>query len=268
MHPVLFYVGPWPVPSHEAFIFLGVVAATVVFWVRAERQGPFDERLLWIVAGTLFAGAIGAKLGMGWRYVVVTRDNSLMGILTRGGRSIIGGLAGAYLGAVLTKRLVGYRRRTGDLFAPAVAIGMAIGRVGCFLSEQVGTPTTLPWGLRLSDDTLGHIPNCPYCLPGVALHPSFLYEIAFHAAMFVWLLLYWRPRIVVEGDLFKTYLLAYAIFRFFVEFVRGNPVLWNGLTGSQLFLVPSTLLLAGYFARRFWVDRDPRSPVVAEEVAG
>ncbi|HEY6830049.1 MAG TPA: prolipoprotein diacylglyceryl transferase family protein [Gemmatimonadaceae bacterium] len=268
MHPTLFHLGGWALPSHEAFIFLGVVAATVVFWLRAERQGPFDERLLWIVAGTLISGAVGAKLGTGWRYVTVTHDHSLAGILARGGRSIVGGLAGAYVGAVLTKRLVGYRRRTGDLFAPAVAIGMAIGRIGCFLSEQIGTPTTLPWGLRLSDETLRRIPNCPYCVPGVALHPSFLYEIAFHALMFVWLLVYWRPRVTVEGDLFKIYLLAYAVFRFCVEFVRGNPVLWNGLTGSQLFLIPSTLLLAAYFARRFWVDRNPHSPVIAGEVAG
>jgi prolipoprotein diacylglyceryltransferase len=86
--------------------------------------------------------------------------------------------------------------------------------------------------------------------------------------MFAWLLAYWRPRITVEGDLFKIYLLAYAIFRFFVEFVRGNPVLWNGLTGSQLFLIPSTLILVAYFARRRWVDRNPHPPVVVGEVAG
>ena len=268
MHPVLFHIGTWPVPSHEAFIFLGVVAATMVFWRQADRSGPFDERLLWIVAGTLFAGAIGAKVGTGWRYVTVTHDHSFAGILARGGRSIVGGLAGAYVGAVLTKRLVGYRRRTGDLFAPAVALGMAIGRIGCFLSEQIGTPTTLPWGLQFSDETLRRIPNCPYCVPGVGLHPSFIYEIVFHAAMLVWLITYWRPRITVEGDLFKIYLLAYAIFRFFVEFVRGNPVLWNGLTGSQLFLIPSTLLLVAYFVRRRRVDRNPHPPIVVGEVAG
>src|SRR6185369_6310414 len=161
--------------------------------------------------------AVGAKLGTGWRYVTITHDHSLAGILARGGRSIVGGLAGAYVGALLTKRFVGYRRRTGDLFAPAVALGMAIGRIGCFLSEQVGTPTTLPWGLRLSDATLARIPNCPYCRPGVALHPSFLYEIAFHLVMFFVLVTYLRPRVRVDGDLFKIYLLAYAVFRFFVE---------------------------------------------------
>ena len=106
MHPVLFHIGTWPVPSHEAFIFLGVVAATMVFWRQADRSGPFDERLLWIVAGTLFAGAIGAKVGTGWRYVTVTHDHSFAGILARGGRSIVGGLAGAYVGAVLTLSLI------------------------------------------------------------------------------------------------------------------------------------------------------------------
>ena len=249
MKPAILFAG-FSVPTHELFVFLGAVAAAIVFMSETRRRGLADERLLWIVAGTLICGAVGAKLATVWRYVAVSGDTSLQGMLIRGGRSILGGLAGAYVGAHLTKRLVEYPRKTGDLFAPAVALGMAIGRIGCFLSEQVGTPTTMPWGLRLSDATLARIPNCPYCVPGVALHPSFLYEIVFHLVMFVLLLGYFRPRVVVEGDLFKIYLLAYAIFRFFVEFVRGNVVMWHGLSGSQLFLIPSTILLVGYFLRR------------------
>ena len=249
MKPTVFFVG-FAIPTHELFVFLGAVAGAIVFASETRRRDLSDERLLWIVAGTLISGAIGAKLGTVWRYVEVTGDTSLQGMLMRGGRSILGGLAGAYVGAHGAKRLVGYPRKTGDLFAPAVALGMAIGRVGCFLSEQVGTPTTLPWGLRLSDATLARIPNCPYCTPGVALHPSFLYEIAFHLVMLVLLLRYFRPRVTVEGDLFKIYLLAYAVFRFFVEFVRGNVVMWHGLSGSQLFLIPSTLILIAYFLRQ------------------
>jgi len=244
------HLGSLAFPSHDVFVFLGAVAAALVFSNETRRRGVADERLLWIVAGTLIAGAIGAKLATVWRYVEITGDSSLEGMLLRGGRSILGGLAGAYFGALATKRLVGYPRKTGDLFAPAVALGMAIGRVGCFLSEQVGTPTTLPWGLRLSDATLARIPNCPYCRPGIALHPSFLYEIAFHLAMFFVLVTYLRPRVRVDGDLFKIYLLAYAVFRFFVEFVRGNVVVWHGLSGSQLFLIPSAMLLVAYFVRR------------------
>lgn len=250
MHPIIGHVGRYAIPSHEFFVFLGTVAAAAVFLRETRRREMFDERLLWIIAGTMLGGAIGAKMATVWRYVALSGDHSFQGMLLRGGRSILGGLAGAYIGAVATKKLVGYTRKTGDLFAPAVAFGMAVGRFGCFLSEQVGTPTTLPWGLRFDAETLARIPNCPYCAPGVALHPSFMYEIAFHLVMFGILLVYLRPRVRVEGDLFKIYLLAYAVFRFFVEFVRGNVVVWHGLSGSQVFLIPSTMLLVGYFMRQ------------------
>ena len=249
MHPILFHVGPFVVPSHDAFILLGVIAATVMFVREARRRAVMSEQLVWIVAGTLAAAAVAAKLATAWHYVALTGDASLVGIMVRGGRSILGGLAGAYVGAVLTKRIIGYRRRTGDLFAPAVALGMAIGRVGCLLAEQPGTPTTMPWGIRLSAEAAARIPSCPWCASGAPLHPSFVYEILFHAAMFVALVRWLRPRVTVEGDLLKIYLLCYAVFRFLVEFVRGNEVVWHGLTRSQLFLVPSTMLLVWYFAR-------------------
>jgi phosphatidylglycerol:prolipoprotein diacylglycerol transferase len=266
MKPTILVDG-FAIPTHELFVFLGAVAAAIVFFSETSRRGMSDERLLWIVAGTLICGAIGAKLATVWRYVAVSGDSSLEGMLIRGGRSILGGLAGAYVGAHLTKRLVGYPRKTGDLFAPAVALGMAIGRIGCFLSEQVGTPTTMPWGLRLSDATLARLPNCPYCAPGVALHPSFLYEIAFHLVMFVLLVGYLRSRVTVEGDLFKIYLLAYAVFRFLVEFVRGNVAMWHGLSGSQLFLIPSTILLVAYFLRRGVSSGRPKSLAIGETPA-
>src|SRR5437867_3695988 len=139
----------------------------------------------------------------------------------------------AYAGALVTKRLLGYPRPTGDVFAPAVALAMAIGRWGCFFTELPGTPTTLPWAVRFD---------------GVPRHPSFLYESAFQAAMFCGLWWWGRPHVRVPGDLFKIYLLAYAIFRFLVEFVRGNDVVWAGLTRPQLFLIPATVALAVYFA--------------------
>lgn len=251
MHPTLFRAGPFAVPSHETFILLGALAAAALFRHEARRQGRWDdERMLWIVAATLICGAIGAKLSTAWHYVARTGDASLGGILVRGGRSILGGLTGAYAGAVLAKRAVGYRRHTGDLFAPGVALGMAVGRIGCLLSEVPGTPTAMPWGIRLSPAQAASIPTCPAWCATTALHPSFVYEIAFHAIAFAALWWWLRPRPHAEGDLFKWYLLWYAVFRFGVEFVRGNEVVWHGLTRAQLFLVPSTVLLAAYFIRR------------------
>lgn len=249
MLPVLFHIGPYPIATHDWFVLLGVIAATLVYLHEAGRRGMLNDQLLTIAVGALFCGAVAARLSTAWRNLAFAPEPSLLGMVEQGGKSILGGLAGAYAGAVLTKRLIGYREPTGDLFAPAVALGMAIGRWGCFLTEQVGTPTTLPWGISVSTQVAEHIPNCPYCASGVKMHPSFIYEIIFHTLMFAGL--WWlRPRVSRKGELLKIYLLTYALFRFAVEFVRGNEVVWEGLTRSQLFLIPSTMLLLVYFWRR------------------
>lgn len=251
MLPYLFQIGGLRVPTHGCFVLAGVVVAALVFFAEARRRRMLDERIVGIVAGTLLCGAVGAKLSTLGLYLEAAPDPSPLGAIVAGGKSILGGLAGAYLGAHLAKRLLGYRERTGDLFAPAVALGMAVGRVGCLLTEQVGTPTTMPWGLTLSAELAARIPNCPYCAPGVRLHPSFLYEILFHLAMFALIWWWLRPRVFVKGELLKIYLLAYALFRFAVEYVRGNEVVWEGLTRSQIFLIPSATLLALYFLRQW-----------------
>src|SRR2546427_4704244 len=215
MRPVLFWVWSYPIPTHDFFVLLGVLAGVALVFHEARRRDMLDDRLLLILAGSRVCGAATARLSALWRYAAGAPDPWVVEFVTRGGRSILGGLAGAYAGALVTKRLIAYPRPTGDVFAPAVALAMAIGRWGCFFTELPGTPTTLPWAVRLD---------------GVPRHPSFLYESAFQGAMFCWLWWWGRPHVRVPGDLFKIYLLAYAIFRFLVEFVRGNDVVWAGLT--------------------------------------
>jgi phosphatidylglycerol---prolipoprotein diacylglyceryl transferase len=250
MIPVLFHVRGYPVGTHDFFVLVGVAVATVFYFYEARRRRMLHEQTIFVAVGALACGALAARLSTAWQYVVLASEPSLLGMLEQGGKSILGGLAGAYVGAIMAKRLVGYREPTGDLFAPAVALGMAIGRWGCFLTEQIGTPTSLPWGIAVSRQVADHIPNCPYCTSGVKMHPSFLYEIIFHTAMFG--LLWWlRPRVAVKGELLKIYLLSYALFRFAVEFVRGNLIVWAGLSRSQLFLIPTTLLLILYFIRQW-----------------
>jgi len=183
-----------------------------------------------------------------------------------GGKSVLGGLAGAYLGVLVTKRFVGYPHRTGDLFAPAVALGIAVGRIGCFLTEPIGTPTSLPWGISVSTEVAARIPSCPQCVAGVPLHPSFLYEIA--ALIGLYALLQWlRPRIDVPGELFKIFLLGYGTVRFFVEFVRGHEVFALGLSGSQLFLLLTMPILYTYFGRQLARGAYRTSPAPARPAA-
>jgi phosphatidylglycerol:prolipoprotein diacylglycerol transferase len=251
MLPYLFSIGIFRVETHGFFVLLGVIAATLIFFYEARRRRMLNERLVGVVLGTLFCGAVGAKLATLWMYAEAAPNPTLLGVLVDGGKSILGGLSGAYIGALIFKRATGFREKTGDLFAPAVALGMAIGRVGCLLTEQIGTPTSLPWGITLSPALAAQVPNCPYCVPGLRLHPSFIYEIIFHLLMFALIWWWLRPRIYVKGELLKIYLLAYAIFRFAVEYVRGNQVVWEGLTRSQLFLIPTTALLIWYFIRQW-----------------
>lgn len=250
VYPILFHLGTLPVPTHEFFTALGLLVATGLVVLESRRRGMADRAMATIAAGALLGAGIGARLGGWWLHLTQGGALSLPALLVDSGKSVLGGLTGAYLGVVITKRLIGYPGRTGDVFAPAVALGLAVGRVGCFLTEQIGTPTTLPWGFTPPVETLGRIPNCPQCQPGVAMHPSFLYEIAFFLALFA-LLRWLRPRLAhVPGELFKVFLAAYCMFRFAVEFVRGNPEVALGLTRSQWFLLVTGPLIAWYIARQ------------------
>ena len=137
------------VDTHGFFVGLGVVAAVIVFVAEARRRGHTDDRLLIVVTGALVGGALFMRLGT-WLQHVDLRDNATLAEQwAYGNRSILGGLVGAWLGVHVAKRLCGYRLRTGDLFAPAVALGMAVGRIGCLLTERPGTPTGSSWGITL-----------------------------------------------------------------------------------------------------------------------
>jgi phosphatidylglycerol---prolipoprotein diacylglyceryl transferase len=244
--PTLGHIGPLPISTHDVFVGLGVLAAALIFLAEARRRGVTDDRIWVVVAGALVGGALLERLGTWLQHIDLRQNANLAEQWLYGNRSILSGLVGAYVGALVAKRLSGYRASTGDLFAPAVAIGMAIGRVGCLLTELPGTPTNLPWAITLTPEQAATIPRA---VAGVPLHPSFAYEILFHLAAFA--ALWWlRGRINEAGELFKIYLVGYAGFRFLVEFVRGNEVAFAGLTRPQLFLVACAPLLAWHVVRQ------------------
>ena len=255
MRPILVSVDGVSVYSHSVFVILGVIVALWSARRVARRQGRLSVQLLWIVAGGMVGAALMARFGLALRYVLLPGDASVQGLLEYGGQTLLGGLAGAWIGVVLMKRLIGYRRDTGDILVPGVALGIGIGRIGCFLAERPGTPTTLPWGVHVPAEWAGRLRDCEGCLTGAAMHPSFLYESAFLALLSWWLFRLSRRRTLpapwmVEGDLFRTFLLAYAGFRFLVEFVRGNPEMALGFSGSQLLVLPAFIVLVAYFVRR------------------
>ncbi|HLE89408.1 MAG TPA: prolipoprotein diacylglyceryl transferase family protein [Candidatus Limnocylindria bacterium] len=250
MLPELARVGPITVGTHDFFTILGLLAGFVLYYRALRRDRTLGPQITLISVAAIVGGALGARLITSWEILdeVNAANLPVSYVLTHGPRSILGGLAGGYLAIVLTKRALGYRISTGDYYAAAIPLALAIGRVGCFLSElPLGTPTSLPWGMTVSPEAAAAFLRCPGC--DGPMHPSMLYEIGFHLTALA-IIIRRGPLLPVRGDTLRAYLLAYGLFRFGIEFVRGNEVQWGGLTGPQLVLIPLVALLVIHFVRQ------------------
>ena len=219
--PVLFHLGALEIPSYSFFVLLGLVAGLTVFFREAKRQKDLGERSFFIIAGSLIGGMLGAK-GLEWaiNYPEIL-DRGVAADFLLNGKTIIGGLLGGMLGANIAKKLLGIKTKKGNLIAPGIALGIAVGRLGCFLHGCCyGKPTSLPWGVDFGDHVLRH--------------PTQLYEGLFMLGMFFYL-----ERIKVRpglkpGELFKILMIAYFIFRFLIEFIRVEKAAFWGLTVFQV----------------------------------
>jgi phosphatidylglycerol:prolipoprotein diacylglycerol transferase len=272
MVPVL-AVGPFAVSTHDAFTVLALLVGLAIYYRELARRGWLDETIVWISLAAIVGGAIGARTITAWEHLdyyaaAAPANLPLTELIENSGKSIIGAVAGGYLGTTLAKRRFGYTRSTGDCYVLAIPIATAIGRVGCFLTElPLGTPTTLPWGVSVDPVIASGFAVCPGCT--LPMHPSMLYEIAFNlvAVVVIWR---YRWRVPIAGDALKLYLLAAVVFRFLVEFVRGNEPQALGLTGPQWVLIPLGALLLIHLVRRIrsraYRVPAPPPPVVNLEV--
>lgn len=259
-------VGPLVLSTHDVFSVLGLSVGLAIYYVELRRRGMLEPTIVWISAAAVLGAGIGARLITAWEhleYYAALDGMPLTWAIEHSGKSLIGAIAGGYLAIVLTKRAFGYTRSTGDAYVLAIPVATAIGRIGCFLAElPLGTPTDLPWGVRVPADAAAAFARCPGCL--VAMHPSMLYEVAFNVVA-VAVLLRYRHRIPIVGDALKWYLLAAGIFRIGVETVRGNEPQALGLTGPQWVLLPLIALLIVQFVHRWWTGAyrvpTPRPPV-------
>jgi prolipoprotein diacylglyceryltransferase len=266
MVPILGTIGPVTVYTHDVFTLLALAVGLGIYYRELQSRGMLGGPIIWISLTAILFGAIGARIITAWEHLEIYAafaDRPFTEVIERSGKSILGGLAGGYLGIVLAKRAFGYTRSTGDCYALAIPVATAVGRVGCFLSElPLGTPTTMPWGMSVSPAAAANFAVCPGC--GGPMHPSMLYEIAFNIVAAAVIVRY-RHLVPVQGDTLKLYLLAAGVFRFLVEFVRGNEIQALGLTGPQLVLIPLVGLLLAHFVRqvRRGAYRVPAAPVPA-----
>jgi len=171
------------------------------------------------------------------------------------GKTIVGALVFGLIAVELLKRYIGLRTSTGDLYAIPLALGIAVGRIGCFLTgladNTYGIPTSLPWAIDFGD--------------GIPRHPTQLYEMIFLLALIPVLyralkrivttsVLGTRYSQLAPGDAFKLFMVAYLSFRLLIDFLKPYPRIFLGLGGIQW----ACLLTLFYYARDIFRWLDPR----------
>lgn len=240
MYPILGHVLGFPITSYAVFVLVGFVAAG---WMRQRERlrlgvdrDPRQRTLgLWALGGAM----VGAKVGM----LLFESPQDFSATLARlasldfTGKTVVGGIAGGFLGVELAKRRLGIRVRTGDAWAVALPMGQGIGRVGCFLNGCCGGKACdLPWAVTIA---------------GIPRHPAQVYEAALDLLLALGLFaIRTQPR--PQGHLFRMYLVGYAWIRLAMECLRDDarPAL-GPLTPVQ------TLCLAAIlgFGGQLWRER-------------
>ena len=225
--PVLLHAGPYAIHPHPVFEALGYATGYVAYrLLRRGAHDPIPDTTRWIL---LTAAAVGAAVGSRIVYWLdapaLTWAHRGDASFLLGGKSIVGGLLGGWAAVEWAKRKVGESRATGDLYVVPLAIGLAVGRIGCFLTgladHTYGIPTALPWGVDFGD--------------GIRRHPTQLYESAFALLLAVaaWGLSRRRPALPA-GALFLGFVLAYLLFRVGLETIKPGPFFYFHLDGIQV----------------------------------
>ncbi|MEI6875672.1 MAG: prolipoprotein diacylglyceryl transferase family protein [Spirochaetota bacterium] len=219
MKPILLTIVGVDVRSYTAFAIAGFGAGLLVFLAECRRLEMLNSRFLVVVSAGLFGSLLGMMLPLWAWHLWLSRTLALSLPQIFSGRTVVGGLIGGWIAVEIAKRNMGIRYRTGDPFAPALALGLAIGRVGCFLNGCCyGIPSDLPWACDFGD--------------GIQRHPTQIYSAVFDLGLFAYLWLV-RASVVTRGELFRRFLYLFGIFRFLIEFLRDTPKVLLGLSGFQ-----------------------------------
>ena len=247
MIPIVLRLGPFAIYSYGLMMGLGIIAAGVACTSEFKRRGYKGEWASTLVVWSAISGVVGSRI-----YDIIDNwphyaANPLDMIFSSAGFVWYGGLMG---GAIASYFVARYYRIPWlvltDMAVPGLAIGHAIGRIGCLLSGDGdwGTVSNLPWAMAypnaivgwngqtvLKLDSHNHLVSAFY--PGVRVHPAPVYETILYTGVFLvlWSL---RKKPHVDGQIVYLYLILAGACRFLVEFVRVNPrVLW-GLSEAQL----------------------------------
>jgi len=235
MHPDLFSIGPLTLHTYGLFVALGFIAGILTAIKLGKSVGITSNIVMDMGFIIIISGLIGSRLV----YIIIDYSHYLANPLDifkiwEGGLVFSGGLV-----AVIVVMLLYVKHHklniwtTGDLWAPAAAIGQAIGRIGCFFAGCCyGKPTDVPWGVVFTNPKSIATLNIP-------LHPTQLYSSLSSFIIFVILILIHSKK-KFEGQVFIWFLIFHSTARLFLERFRGDPrgaILTNDLTMTQFIAI-------------------------------
>ncbi|HWB99368.1 MAG TPA: prolipoprotein diacylglyceryl transferase [Bryobacteraceae bacterium] len=262
MLPELFHIGSFFLPTYGVLVALAFLTALFLVGRLARREGLNHEAVMNLGIYCALAAIAGAKLMMflvDIPYYTEHPGEILSLASLQAGGVFYGGLIAALVTAIVYMRKTKLPPlRTADLFAPGIALGHAIGRLGCFSAGCCwGVETHLPWAVRFTNPEANRLVGVPL---GVWLHPTQLYESLAEALIFV--VLYRKVRQPhADGAIISLYLMLYSTARFLVEFVRYHeqPNPFGGpLNTSQWISLTLLALGAAYWFRNRSVSQHAR----------
>lgn len=222
MHPIICKLGPLTVYSYGLMLAIAFIVCSTLITAQAKKQDIPAEIAFNLAFLIFISGIIGARIfyiAMNMGYYIKNPLEIIM--LQQGGLAWFGGLIfGVFSGLyyLKAKKLPVYKIL--DLFAPFVALGQAIGRIGCLLNGCCfGKASQFGLYFQVYD---------------AQLIPTQLYS-SLALLLIFFILRYLQNRPHREGQIFFTYLLLYSTKRFFIEFWRAdNPTIISGLTLFQI----------------------------------
>jgi phosphatidylglycerol---prolipoprotein diacylglyceryl transferase len=238
--PVFFHIGPLRLHPHAVMEIIAYTGGFQLYRHLRRKHPPTPpvefEQTMWILVGAILGALVGSKLLAiveSWPEYWAHRTDPAIWL---GGKTIVGGLLGGWIGVEIAKRLLHHRQSTGDLFVFPLIFGMAVGRVGCFLTglsdHTYGIPSSLPWAIDFGD--------------GIPRHPTQIYEI-FFLILLASILAF--ANIKHPGLLFRLFMLGYLTMRLAIEFIKPTYKPYVGLSAIQL------ACIAGIVASLHWLLR-------------
>jgi phosphatidylglycerol:prolipoprotein diacylglycerol transferase len=223
MHPILFEIGHWPVYSYGVLLAVAYLAALQLAVVRARRAGIDPARVMDLGIYLIIAALVGAKVMLVLTDFNYFRTNPAEILsLVRAGGVFYGGLIVSFLtGLWLVRRYKLPMWSTADMYAPGIALGHIVGRLGCLMAGCCyGKPTDVPWAITFTDPVAAANVGTPLGMP---LHPTQLYDAGAELLILIVLLATERKGRPFAGRTFWLYILLYAVSRYIVEIYRGDP---------------------------------------------